>query len=103
MAGTYGAPRTLNGSVSSSLPAEQGPAWPDLLNLVPQHAVDGRALERVLAFAFLAGDDGGVLASALEHAPLAFSTFEGPLFARELFLEELLHGVLAPRVNGQPL
>jgi DNA mismatch repair protein MutS2 len=91
------------GSVSSSLPAQDGPAWPDLLNVTPQHALDGRALERVLAFAFLAGDDGGVLAGALENAPLAFSTFEPPLFARELFLEELVQGALAPRVNGRAL
>jgi DNA mismatch repair protein MutS2 len=89
--------------VSSSLPAQDGPAWPDLLNVVPQRALDGRALERVLAFAFLAGDDGGVLASALENRPTAFSTFEGALFARELFLEELVQGVLAPRVHGRPL
>lgn len=89
--------------MSSSLPAQDGPAWPDLLNVSPQRAVDGRALERVLAFAFLAGDDGGVLVGALDSCPLAFSTFEGALFARELFLEELLQGGLAPRVNGRPL
>ncbi|MET0287207.1 MAG: DNA mismatch repair protein [Polyangiales bacterium] len=71
--------------------------------MTPQHALDGRALERVLAFAFLAGDDGGVLAGALEQAPLAFSTFEPTLFARELFLEELIQGPLSPRVNGRPL
>ncbi len=68
--------------------------------MVPQRALDGRALERVLSFAFVAGDDGGVLATALENAPLAFSTFEPALFARELFLEEL---VQAPRVNGRPM
>jgi DNA mismatch repair protein MutS2 len=71
--------------------------------VVPLHAFDERALGRVLAFAFLAGDDGGVLATALEHAPLAFSTFEGPLFVGELFLEELVQGALAPRASGRPL
>jgi DNA mismatch repair protein MutS2 len=74
-----------------------------LLNVVPHHALDGSGLARVLSFAFLAGDDGGVLATALEHAPLSFSTFETGLFARELFLQELVEGVLAPRVDGRPL
>jgi hypothetical protein len=43
-----------------------------LLNVVPHHALDGSGLARVLSFAFLAGDDGGVLATALEQAPLSF-------------------------------
>jgi DNA mismatch repair protein MutS2 len=74
-----------------------------LLNVQPRPALDGRGLERVLGFAFLAGDDGGVLATLLDNTPLAPSSFEPALFARELFLEELVARVLAPRIAGKPL
>src|SRR5688500_12680758 len=49
---------------------------PDLLNPVPTLTVDAAQLRGALAFSFIAEDDGGVLAHALDSAPLAASDFD---------------------------
>ena len=68
---------------------------PDLLNPVATSTVDSAGLEKVLTFSFVAGDDAGVLATALDQAPIAASSFEPACFFEELFVPELLRTVLS--------
>jgi DNA mismatch repair protein MutS2 len=77
--------------------------WPDLLNPVPTLTVDPVTLGRALAFSFVAGDDGGVLATALDTAPIAASSFEPECFFHELFVEDFVRTCLSVRIGGRPV
>ncbi|MDB4974402.1 MAG: mismatch repair protein MutS [Myxococcaceae bacterium] len=72
---------------------------PDLLHPVPTLTVDAAGLEKVLAFSFVAGDDAGVLATALDSAPLAASDFDPACFFDELFVTELVRHVMAVQIG----
>ncbi|MEY4511276.1 MAG: hypothetical protein RLZZ450_3398, partial [Pseudomonadota bacterium] len=74
---------------------------PDLLNPEPTLTVDGAGLEKVLAFSFVAGDDAGVLATALDAAPIAASDFDPSCFFEELFVTELADSVLRLSLGGR--
>lgn len=86
-----------------SAPPAGAPPYPDLLNPVPTLTVDAQALGGVLAFAFIAGDDGGVLGSALDNAPIAASTFSPDCFFHELFVEDLVQSCMTVRIGGKPV
>lgn len=74
---------------------------PDLLNPEPMLTVDAAGLEKVLAFSFVAGDDAGVLATALDAAPIAASDFDPGCFFEELFVAELADSVLRLSLGGR--
>jgi DNA mismatch repair protein MutS2 len=76
---------------------------PDLLNPVASLTVDAAGLEKVLSFAFVAGDDAGVLATALDQAPIAASDFEPACFFDELFIPELARTVLQLQIQQRAL
>jgi DNA mismatch repair protein MutS2 len=76
---------------------------PDLLNPEPTLTVDAAALEKVLAFSFVAGDDAGVLATALDAAPIAASAFEPSCFFDELFVTELVQSAMRVQIGGRPV
>ena len=82
---------------------EPSEPWPDLLNPVPTLTVDAAGLCKVLAFSFVAGDDGGVLASALDAAPIAASDFEPACFFEELFVAELARTAMRLEIGHRPL
>ena len=88
--------------IPSSAPSV-GVPYPDLLNPVPAQTVDAQGLVRVLAFAFVSGDDGGVLASALDDAPIASSDFDPACFFHELYLEEFVKSCMNVRIGGKPV
>jgi DNA mismatch repair protein MutS2 len=86
--------------------ASQAPSatpLPDLLNPIPTQTLDAARLVRVLNFAFVSGDDGGVLASALDDAPIAHSDFDPECFFHELYLEDLMRSCMQIRVGGKPV
>ncbi|MDB4990560.1 MAG: mismatch repair protein [Myxococcaceae bacterium] len=87
----------------SSPPARPGARfdapWPDLLHPDPKLVVDAAGLEKVLAFSFVAGDDAGVLATALDSAPIAASDFDPACFFDELFVTELARGVMRVQIK----
>lgn len=76
---------------------------PDLLNVRRASSLEAARIEKVISFAFVVGDDGGVLESVLDQAPLARSTFEPDCFFHELFVEELLSNCMRVRIDGQPV
>jgi DNA mismatch repair protein MutS2 len=77
-------------------------AYPDLLNLTPAVSVDEGFLRKALAFSFVAEDEAGAIASALERAPLAPSSFDPECFFRELFVAQLVQHCMQPRSDAQP-
>lgn len=79
------------------------PPYPDLLNPVRTLTLDAEGLDRVLAFAFVSGDDGGVLERALEHAPIAASDFLPECFFHELFVEDFVRTCMSVRIGGKPV
>lgn len=81
--------------------AESVTPLPDLLNPVATQTLDAAGLIRVLNFAFVSGDDGGVLASALDDAPIARSEFEPECFFHELYLDELMRSCMQIRIGGK--
>ena len=90
----------LGTRVSAGNPAEP---LPDLLNPVATLTVDAAGLCKVLAFSFVAGDDGGVLASALDSAPIAASDFEPACFFEELFVAELARTAMRLEIGHRKL
>lgn len=74
---------------------------PDLLNVVPTSTVDTQLLRRALAFSFVAEDDGGVLAAALEHAPLAASDFDPECFFQDLFVDDFVRSCMQVQIAGR--
>ena len=76
---------------------------PDLLNPLPTLTVDAQALRRALAFSFIAEDDGGVLASALERAPLAASDFDPECFFQDLFIDDFVRSCMVVQLEGRTL
>jgi DNA mismatch repair protein MutS2 len=77
-------------------------AFPDLLNPTPCVSVDQAALRAALAFSFVAEDEGGAIAAALDAAPLAASSFDPECFFRELFVAPLVRQCMRARVDGEP-
>lgn len=73
---------------------------PDLLNVRPVVTVDAGRLDRALRFSFVAGTDGGVIGQAMDRAPIAASTFEPACFFEELYLVDLLRGVMQVHLDG---
>lgn len=86
-----------------STPRKDALPYPDLLNPVPTLTVDALGLGGVLAFAFLAGDDGGVLGSALDNVPIAASSFSPECFFHELFVEDLVRTCMTVRIGNKPV
>jgi DNA mismatch repair protein MutS2 len=76
------------------------PVVPSLLHPEPISRPDLHDLRQSLAFAFAAGVSGGLYAQAIDHAPLAPSTWRSESFAPELFLEEIVSRCFRVRVNG---
>ncbi|MGD8858985.1 MAG: hypothetical protein PVI30_03180 [Myxococcales bacterium] len=99
LAPVYGLP-----TQSSLVPAEDlaDPRLPDLLHPTPSASIDRAAARRALEFAFTAGDSAGVASGALATAALAESEWEPESFADEIFLRELVDGVLRFQVGGKP-
>jgi DNA mismatch repair protein MutS2 len=99
--------RITPGSVPARQPpltdahARRGP-WPDLLNPTPSVSVDEAALRKALAFSFVAEDEAGAIAAALDVAPLAASSFDPECFSRELFIAQLVQHCMRVRIDGQP-
>jgi len=83
------------------VPGAEPRLLPDLLNPQPTLTVDAVGLERVLGFSFVAGDDAGVLATALDLAPIAASDFDPSCFFDELFVAELAKNVLPLTIRGR--
>jgi DNA mismatch repair protein MutS2 len=101
-------PEGGQGAIPARLPpltaahARRDAAWPDLLNPTPAVAVDEAALRKALAFSFVAEDEGGAIAAALDGAPLAASSFDPECFFRELFVAPLVRHCMRARVDGEP-
>jgi DNA mismatch repair protein MutS2 len=77
--------------------------WPDLLNATATLTLDAAAVEQVFAFAFVVGDDGGALATLLDHAPIAASDYQPACFFHELFVEELVQSCMHVRIRQAPV
>ncbi len=73
----------------------------DLINAAPALRVDAANLEQALSFAFLTGNAGGSLASALTQAAVAPSAFRSDDFADALFVDELINGCFTFQVAGK--
>lgn len=84
------------------LSEEQRADTPDLLHAEPCASIDHAAALRALEFAFAAGDSAGVASGALQTAAIAPSQWQAESFASELFIDELLQGVLRFEVAGKP-
>lgn len=82
--------------------ARKDAAWPDLLNPTPCVAVDEAGLRKALAFSFVAEDEAGAIAAALDAAPLAPSSFDPECFFRELFVAPLVRHCMRGRLDGEP-
>ena len=82
--------------------ARHDAAWPDLLNPTPSVAVDEAALRKALAFSFIAEDEAGAIAAALDVAPLSPSSFDPECFFRELFVAPLVRHCMRARLDGEP-
>ena len=83
--------------------APDAPPLPDLLNVEPVQTVDAPALVRALMFSFVAGDDGGAVAGALDKAPIAASTFEPACFFDELFVRDFVRSCMPGRAHERYL
>ncbi len=94
----YGLP-TLT-TLSPAAP-EQQQATPDLLHPEPCQSIDHRAARKALEFAFTAGDSAGVASGALTTAAGCESRFQPDAFAGELFIDELIEGVLRFELEGR--
>lgn len=107
------AAETLEASVPAPLPLRVPPIvvhagteralLPDLLNVVPTLTVDDALLRRTLAFSFIAEDDGGVLANALQQAPLAASDMDPECFFQDLFVDEFVRSCMKVHIAGRPV
>lgn len=75
---------------------------PDLLHPHPSMSIDWDSARKALEFAFTAGDAAGVAGGALDGAALAATHFRTEAFADELFLDELIDGVLRFKLGGRP-
>jgi DNA mismatch repair protein MutS2 len=75
---------------------------PDLLHPRASTSIDWDGARRALEFAFTAGDAAGIASGALSGAALAATRFRPEAFGDELFLDELIEGVLRFKVHGRP-
>jgi len=95
----YGLPKLLE--LVPTPPTERADT-PDLLHAEPCASIDRAAALKALEFAFAAGDSAGIASGALETAAIAPSEWQPDCFADELFVDELVEGVLRFKVGGKP-
>lgn len=93
-------PARLPALSSSNLCGER--PWPDLLNPAPHVAVDEATLRAALGFSFIAEDDNGAIAAALDSAPIAASSFDPECFFRELYVDQLREQCMQVHHEGRP-
>jgi len=74
---------------------------PDLLESSPRYRIDRLATDRDLVFAFAGSTSGGLFATALERAGVAYGTWDSSGYAADLFLDRFVREQMAPE-PGQP-
>jgi len=63
---------------------------PDLLHAVPWRRIDVEATDRAIVMAFSGGSHNGLFAETLDRAPVAPSTWDPALYAKDLFLRQFV-------------
>ena len=75
--------------------------WVDLIHHDPLVTIDVEILRSALRFAFESGDAGGLLAKAVDEAPITPSGWDPAAFASGLFLPELLSSAFAIAIGNK--